>query len=54
MQEMYRFSGEPEILTQERLEIAKEYFAGGVHFIDGFLDFYQQYGNTIRYVLRLL
>src|SRR5581483_2511032 len=42
MQNLYGFPGKPEMLAQERLSIVKEYLAGGVHFIDGFLDFYQQ------------
>lgn len=41
MQELYGFSGEPEILAQERFSIVKEYLAIDIHFIDGFRDFHQ-------------
>jgi beta-phosphoglucomutase-like phosphatase (HAD superfamily) len=42
MQQMYGFPGEAEELAKERLTIVKNFFKGGIPFIEGFPDFYQR------------
>lgn len=48
MQNLYGFPGVPEILAQERFSIVKECLVIGMHFIGGFLDFYQQVRNKYK------
>ncbi len=42
MQNWYKFSGEPEALAVERLDIARQLFLSGISFMKGFMDFFTQ------------
>jgi beta-phosphoglucomutase-like phosphatase (HAD superfamily) len=42
MQEMYGFSGDPEVLAKERVAIVSKFFNAGLLFIEGFGEFYQK------------